>query len=99
MSLKHTTMFKAQILALKQAGHTIRDLNKRYNLGHSTISRWEQAIEQEKRDIQSKFLPKSESQKTEERIQELELELSQLREEHEIMKAAVSLLCKKKSEK
>ena len=99
MSLKHTSMFKAQILALKQAGHKISDLNKRYKLGHSTISRWEQAVEKEKQDIQSKSLPKSESQKTEERIKELEFELSQLREEHEIMKAAVSLLCKKKSEK
>ena len=99
MSLKHTAMFKAQILALKQAGHKIRDLNKRYKLGHSTISRWEQAVEREKQDIQSAKLPKSESQKTEERIKDLEFELSQLREEHEIMKAAVSLLCKKKSEK
>ncbi|MCL2065485.1 MAG: hypothetical protein FWG98_14090 [Candidatus Cloacimonetes bacterium] len=99
MSLKHTAMFKAQILALKQAGHKISDLNKRYKLGHSTISRWEQAIEREKQAIKAENIPKSESQMTEERIKDLEFELSQLREEHEIMKAAVSLLCKKKSEK
>ncbi|MCL2064782.1 MAG: transposase [Candidatus Cloacimonetes bacterium] len=99
MSHKYTAKFKEQILALKRGGHRVIDLNRRYNLGHNTIYKWECALDREKEANLSMLHPKSVHQATEERVRELEVELSKLREEHEIMKAAVSLLCKKKSEK
>jgi transposase len=85
------------MIAMKESGHKERDLCKRYNLGHSTISRWEKEFKQLGRDIQSESQPKSESQLKEERMKDLEFDVENLREELDILKAAVSLLCKKKS--
>ena len=99
MIFRHSEMFKAQVLALKKSGHKTSELTKRYKLGHSTISRWEKEQEKSEKISKTAHLPKSETQKNAERIRELELELSQMKDEQEILKAAVSLLCKKKIEK
>jgi transposase len=96
MSLKYTSKFKAQMLSLKQSGHRERDLCKRYNLGHSTISRWEQEYAKTESEPQSVNLPLSDSQHKDKRIEDLEFEVVNLKEEIDILKAAVSLLCKKK---
>jgi transposase len=95
MSLRHTKVFKSQILALKQAGHKESELAKRYNLGHSTISRWESEFAKDKPGSD----PLSKSELKDIRIHDLESDVTQLKEELEILKAAVSLLCKKKVEK
>jgi len=96
MSLKHTTMFKAQILSLKQSGHTASALCRRYNLGHSTISRWEKEFKKAHSDSEATHQLPSESQHKARLIEELETDVENLKEEIDILKAAVSLLCKKK---
>jgi len=96
MSLKHTAIFKAQILLLKASGHKESELSKRYNLGHSTISRWEAEQKISESSSQKSTQPLSESQQKEQRIEELESDVVNLKEEVDILKAAVALLCKKK---
>ena len=96
---KHTEMFKSQILSLVRSGHKIKELTKRYKLGHSTISRWLQAEAKAQNKSQACTLPKTEVQKNTERIRELEFEISKLLIEQEVIKTAISVLCKKKNEK
>lgn len=96
MSIRHTEKFKAQILKLKQSGQKERDLVKIYKLGHSTISRWEDENKKAQFEAQASQLPLSDIQLKEKRIDELEFEVEGLKGELNILKAAVSLLIKKK---
>ena len=97
MSHKHSEKFKAQMLLLKQSGRKERELSMTYNLGHSTISRWEKEFEKSQSESHDSFQPLSESHYNDKRIEELGIEVETLKEELDILKAAVSLLCKKKS--
>jgi transposase-like protein len=82
------------MIAMKRSGQNERSLCERYHLGHSTISRWERELEKE--NSQSPPVPLTEAQLKDARLKELELEMIKLKEEQEIMKTALSLLCKKK---
>jgi hypothetical protein len=84
------------MIAMKQSGQKESSLSKRYRLGNSTISRWEQEVVQEQ--SQSPPLPLTDEQIKDIRLKELEFDFRKLQEEHEIMKTALSLLCKKKIE-
>jgi transposase-like protein len=94
MSRRHSQKFKDQMIAMKRSGQPERSICRRYHLGNGTIARWEKELEKAK--SQTFSVPLTEAQLKDVRLKELELEVIKLKEEHEIMKTALSLLCKQK---
>lgn len=93
----YTEEFKAQIIALKQAGHSDYSLRRRYRLGNSTISRWESEKQASDSMVKELSFPsKPDGISAHVRINELQSKLDKALSEIDILKTAVSVLCKKK---
>jgi transposase len=96
MSLHHTDDFKRYVVGLKQSGVKESELKRKYNLGNSTISRWEQGYKTEEILRQSLSSNPPEPASTEARLCDLQSRYDKMNAELDILKAAVSILCKKK---
>jgi len=84
---KYTDEFKDTILKLYQSGKSLAELNREYGLPKSTISTWVKD--------NSKVVSNSSDDMTIKELRDLKKELSQIKEENEILKKAMAILAKK----
>lgn len=84
---KYTDEFKDTILKLYQSGKSLAELNREYGVPKSTISTWVKD--------NSKIVLNSSDDMTIKELRSLKKELSQIKEENEILKKAMAILAKK----
>lgn len=84
---KYTDEFKDTILKLYQSGKSLAELNREYGLPKSTISTWVKD--------NSKVVSNSSDDMTIKELRDLKKELSQIKEENEILKKAMAIPLKK----
>lgn len=84
---KYTDEFKDTILKLYQSGKSLAELNREYGVPKSTISTWVKD--------NSKMISNSSDDMTIKELRALKKELSQIKEENEILKKAMAILAKK----
>lgn len=84
---KYTDEFKDTILKLYQSGKSLAELNREYGVPKSTISTWVKD--------NSKVVSNSSDDMTIKELRALKKELSQIKEENEILKKAMVILAKK----
>lgn len=84
---KYTDEFKDTILKLYQSGKSLAELNREYGVPKSTISTWVKD--------NSKVVSNSSDDMTIKELRALKKELSQIKEENEILKKAMAILAKK----